>query len=77
MDIAQAGHPAGDVLALHVGPGPAPPARIPDAYFAAAAPTLQFRRIRCAAPYARMAPSFPRGSRPIGTCRPRVRPVRS
>jgi Extensin-like protein C-terminus len=39
MDIAQAGHPEGDVLALHVGPGPSPSARIPDAYFAAAART--------------------------------------
>jgi Extensin-like protein C-terminus len=37
MDIAQAGHPVGDVLAVHVGPGPAPLARIPDSYFAAAA----------------------------------------
>ncbi|HUZ92177.1 MAG TPA: extensin family protein [Methylocella sp.] len=36
IDIAQAGHPAGDALALHVGPGPGPSARIPDAYFAAA-----------------------------------------
>jgi hypothetical protein len=37
IDVAQAGHPAGDVLALHAGPGPAPSARIPDAYFTAAA----------------------------------------
>jgi Extensin-like protein C-terminus len=39
MDIAQAGHPEGDALALHVGPGSSPSARIPDAYFAAAART--------------------------------------
>ena len=37
IDIAQAGHPEGDALAFHAGPGPGPSARIPDAYFAAAA----------------------------------------
>jgi len=36
LDIAQAGHPAGDVLAIHAGPGSAPTGRIPDAFFAAA-----------------------------------------
>ncbi|HUI20303.1 MAG TPA: extensin family protein [Methylocella sp.] len=36
MDVAQAGHPPNDPLALHAGPGPGPTARIPDAYFAAA-----------------------------------------
>jgi hypothetical protein len=56
MDIAQAGHPAGDVLALHVGPGPAPPARIPDAYFAAAA------RMPPARAYAPVPPDPVRGS---------------
>jgi len=56
MDIAQAGHPAGDVLALHVGPGPTPPARIPDAYFAAAA------RVPTARAYAPVPPDPVRGS---------------
>jgi hypothetical protein len=38
MDIAQAGHPpAGESLAFHPGPGPAPSARIPDSFFATAA----------------------------------------
>ncbi len=40
MDIAQAGHPPGDVLALHMSPDPgqslASATHIPDAYFAAA-----------------------------------------
>jgi Extensin-like protein C-terminus len=36
MDIAQAGQPASDKLTLNAGPGPAPPARIPDSYFASA-----------------------------------------
>jgi hypothetical protein len=37
MDVAQAGHPAtAQMPAFHPGPGPAPSARIPDSYFAAA-----------------------------------------
>ena len=56
MDIAQAGHPQGDSLAMHVGPGPAPPARIPDAYFAAAAGVPSARA------YAPVPPEPVRGS---------------
>ena len=36
IDVAQARHPEGETFSLHGGPGPAPSARIPDAYFAAA-----------------------------------------
>jgi hypothetical protein len=36
VDIAGAKSPGGETLAFHAGPGPAPPARIPDRYFAAA-----------------------------------------
>jgi Extensin-like protein C-terminus len=56
VDIAQAGHPPGDTLALHVGPGRAPPARIPDAYFAAAA------RVPSVNAYAPVPPEPIRGS---------------
>lgn len=38
IEVAQAGNPSGEMLAFHPGPGAAPPARIPDTYFAAAAP---------------------------------------
>jgi hypothetical protein len=37
MEIAQAKNPGGEPLVLHAGPGPPPPAGIPEAYFAAAA----------------------------------------
>jgi hypothetical protein len=56
VDIAQAGHPSGDTLAVHAGPGPAPPARIPDAYFADAA------RMPSARAYAPVPPEPMRGS---------------
>ncbi len=56
IDIAQAGHPPSDTLALHAGPGPAPSARIPDAYFAAAAGVPSARA------YAPVPPAPVRGS---------------
>jgi hypothetical protein len=56
VDIAQAGRPPGDTLASHLGPGPAPPARIPDAYFAAAA------RVPSARAYAPVPPEPVHGS---------------
>ncbi|MGH6795136.1 MAG: extensin family protein [Methylocella sp.] len=56
VDIAQAGHPEGDVLAVHAGPGPAPSARIPEAYFAAAA------RVPSARAYAPVPPEPVRGA---------------
>ncbi|MCI0600336.1 MAG: extensin, partial [Beijerinckiaceae bacterium] len=37
FDIAEGKSPRRETLALQAGPGPAPPARIPDTYFAAAA----------------------------------------
>lgn len=37
IDVADARHSGGGTLAFHPGPGPAPSARIPDSYFAAAA----------------------------------------
>ncbi|MGH6800565.1 MAG: extensin family protein, partial [Methylocella sp.] len=56
VEIAQAGHPPSDTLALHMGPGPAPPAHIPDAYFAAAA------HVPSARAYAPVPPEPVRGS---------------
>lgn len=56
LDVAQAGHPAGDALAVHAGPGLAPTARIPDSYFAAA------ERVPLARAYAPVPPEQMHGS---------------
>ena len=80
MDIAQAGHPAGDVLALHMGPGPAPNARIPDAYFAAASTVPLPARAYAPVPPGTIQGAlredgglFPKADPPIGICRLRPR----
>lgn len=58
VDVAHAGSPGNEPVALHAGPGPAPTGRIPDSFFAAAA-----RGPTAARAYAPVVPPEPiRGS---------------